>query len=322
MYKPKNIALLYSSRNDYHVLDEILYKKSFKGVEDIFTMNVDISSTKENKEIGKNILNKYGVIDLNPGVSDVTPMGNCVKLAFDYMDENNLNYDWLGVVQHDVYFPQKDFWYELEKEIDRIDFKTKVGTIGFAVKNLPNLGDLCYGRGNLLGGTIGKREGFLIDLPEDYKIVDYFIVECSWYVFWLINRKLFRKYIEIDTNFILNFWGDQIAHDFMINDVANIVIPRFIVIDDWRYKMNSLGVPHCNKGMNKFYHNDHWKHHEFWNNRYGYKMYYPNKDYVKAEQERMDDFMVYGRKYAGTLVDKIFNLHINDGPKKLGDLDL
>jgi len=318
MKNNRKIAMLYSSKNDYNILEEILYKKSFKGIEDIFTVNIDCDSSLENKIYGQKFCDKYGILNLNIPFNGSIPMQKCVEETFKYFDDNNLDFEWLFVAQHDIFISHDNFWDLLENRINNDTFLNKVGTIGFAVKNLPNENDICYGRGNLIDGMIGKRDGFMINLPETYNNVDYFVVESSWYVGWLINRKLFKKYITPDYNFILNFWGDDIAHQFLSNDIFNITIPDLLVIDDWRYK-TTLGIPHCNKGYNKFYHGDHWNHHDMWNKKYGYHMYYADRNFLKAENERKDCFMMYRRKYAGTLIDKIFNLHINDGPKKIED---
>ena len=219
-----NICMLYSSRNDYNVLEEILYKKSSINFDNVIAFNVDCDSSTENMNVGKEIMKKHNVINLEGGCSSI-PMVKCVEMAFDYMDKNNIDSNWLMVNQHDIYFPQENFWSKLDTVLDNNKelFNEKVGTIGFSVRNLPNERDLCYGRGNLLDGMI-EREGFLINLPESYTNVEYFVTECSWYVSWLINRRLFRKFIIPDYNFILNFWGDDIAGQFMIHNIFNITI--------------------------------------------------------------------------------------------------
>jgi hypothetical protein len=321
--KDRNIAMLYCSRNNYHVLEEIFYKKSFKGVDDIYTINIDCGSTNEQKKEGKEILKKHNVNNLILPNSDNTiiSMGKCVEEAFNYLDRENLKQEWLMVVQQDVYLPQDNFWDLLEKEIDRKDFLDKVGSIGFAVRDTPQMGDICYGRGNLMEGMIGKREGFLNDLPESYLKADYFVVECCWYVAWLINRNLFRKYIKPDLDLIINLWGDDISTQFMINNVANITIPKFLIVDDFRGKTN-LGILPCNQGYNKFFHGDHWNHHYFWDKKYGYKIFYANKNYSIAEQERINTFDTCRMKYMDTIIEKMFYSHVDDGPKILKDVGL
>lgn len=314
----KNFCILFTSKNNYSLFRDIFFHKTDENFEDVLIFNIDCDSSKEQKEFSKQICKQHNIIDI-PVEGKSLPTIKAVEIVNEYLEKNNLNHiQWISVCQQDMYFKSENFFQEIEKYLTNYNFLENVGTVGVAVDGIKPI--RVYGRGNVIDGMI-ERDGYFKDIPESYKNVDYFLVEVTYYDTIFINRNLFNKYIKPDYNFILNLWGDDISNQFLINNCCNITLPNLVVHDDHAYK-NALGFPSCNSYYDTYYHGDHWNHHKFWNEKYGYHMFYDldAKTIEGKKQKRLDIYNSVREKYKGTLLDEMFDWHLNDGPKQLKDV--
>ncbi len=233
------------------MLEGCTYKYSKADFNNINVINVDIKSTKENLLEGNSICDKLN-IQMVP--NDAFAMQEGLKIADKYLTEKNINSDWLLCFQHDVIPLTETFWDDLQDLIDTID-NDKVGMIGGnCIMNYKNalyaldkadkdiyhtskLGKPRTGRGMLCKDILNDPYyGWYMNLPDEYYKSKYFAVESPYWTFFAINRKLFNKYINVDTNFVFELWPDDLAYQFLLNGIVNIASPKLLVCHDHALK--------------------------------------------------------------------------------------
>lgn len=321
----RKFALIFASRNNYELYEKIFFLKSMPSMDDILVFNVDCGSSKEQKEYGKKICELHNIINLEvESKNNKWPYVLIVEEVIKYLDKNNIDINWLMVSQHDLWFEQEDDFDKIDILLNKKEINERVGTIGFGVRGICDLKDLnkvVYGRGNLIEGMIEKR-GYFQDISKQYLLQDYFLTEVCYWGPILINKNLFKKYIIPDYDFILNLWADDIAHQFLKNNCANIVMPKIIVKDDHLYK-NLIGFPSCNSSYDKKYFGDHWNHHKFWNEKYGYHMFYDldGKTLEEKENKRKEIFNFVKDNFKNTLINEIYTWNVNDNFRTLEDIN-
>ena len=147
--------------------------------------------------------------------------------------------------------------------------------------------------------------GWYKNLPKDYYKAKYFAVESPHWSQFIINRKLFKKYINVDSNFIFELWGDDLAYQFLSKGIVNIAVPKLFVCHDHALKSGikvnagKLIEPRwdfCPSQM------------RFWK-KWGFRWGVRNPDARLQYKETCDK--IYSEK---SLQNKFFNLSINDGP--------
>lgn len=243
--KKYSFCIVFVTKDYYPMFDQCLWKYSRANYDDVLVLNVDLKSSKENLEQGKEICNKLNIVMIDE------PAETCqhgLQIADQYLLDNNIDIDWMMSFQHDV-FPMTDtFWDDLQSTIDDIKDK-KVGMIGAncimdyqeAIRNKSNLEHrkaTRTARGNLQKNILKQpHAGWYRGLPEKYYHTKYFAVEAPYWTCFIINRELFRKHITVDYSFMFELWPDDFAHQFLSAGICNIAVPKLLVCHDHDLKV-------------------------------------------------------------------------------------
>jgi len=312
----KKVAFVFNSRNNYHLFEQMFFRMSACDFTNTLIFNIDIDSTQEQKEYGRQLCKEYGIIDINMD-------NDCLKVSasrtmervFDYIEENNLDIDWVAWWGHDDIIEDKDFIIKLENFIDRHkEINDRVGVIGFAIENHEHDGETVYGRAALIKEAVTKYKCSYRNLPESYLKSEYFIVEFVVTTAFFLNRKLYKKYVKPDYGFKIYIWVEDPTFQMLMNNVAAITIPSLKILDGSRLKpifgVNRAYDSYLNN--NNYYHLDNTMNHiDLWNKKWGFDIY--REQSRKQIEENMN-------RFKDTLIEKIFNWSISDGPKTLKDI--
>lgn len=315
-------SAVYITRDYYPMFDGCLYKYSKANYDEIDVINVDMGSTEENLEIGKDICSKLSI-----KMTDETAksMEDGLRIADEYMIENNIESDWMLCFQHDVFPMTETFWDDLQEIIDEID-EDKVGIIGgnsfsnydramesFFYDDVAEayFGKTKTGRGMLARDVLSEPyHGWYVNLPDEYYKSKYFAVESPYWSQFIINRKLFRKHIEVDPQFVFELWGDDLAYQFLSKGIVNISVPHLLVCHDHDLK---AGIKINSQKLIEERHDHNPPHMRFWE-KWGFRWGVRNLDVREQFNETKDD--IYDKN---ALQPLFFDIKIDDGPL---DIDL
>jgi len=311
----KKVAFVFNSRNNYHLFDQMFFRMSACDFTNTLMFNVDIDSTQEQKEYGRQLCKQYGIIDIN---MDDDPLRVSVPRTFDkvfdYVESHNLGIDWIMWASHDNIIEDKDFLINLNNFVESKEINDKVGVIGFAVKNHEIDGETVYGRATLIKEAISKYKGSYKNLPESFLKSDYFIVESVCFTNMLVNRKLYRRFVTSDYNFKLFVFGDDISFQFMMNNIVSITVPSLEIVDGSRAK-EVFGVNRAYDSYlknNNYYHLDNTLDHtRLWFDKWGFSLF---------REEAREQIKNNMSRFQNTLIEKILDWDIDDGPKTLKDI--
>jgi hypothetical protein len=315
-------CVVYITKDYYPMLDGCIYKYSKSNLRDVHVLNVDMGSTDENLETGKEICEKLGIEMID------TPAGSMqegLKIADEYLTEQGIDVDWMISLQHDVFPLTETFWDDLQNTIDSID-TDKVGMIstnsfsnyenGLKALESDDLANACIGktktsRGMLCTDVLGSPyHGWYMNLPKEYYECKYFAVESTYWSGFAINRKLFQKYITVDSEYVFELWGDDLAYQFLSNGIVNIAVPKLLVCHDHSLK-NGIKI---NPGKLIEHRSDfNGSQMRFWK-KWGFRWGIRNPE-VRT-QFNQTSLGIYDQS---ALQHVFFNLSINDGPL---DIDL
>tara|TARA_R110000851_G_scaffold112809_3_gene237076 strand:- start:707 stop:1657 length:951 start_codon:yes stop_codon:yes gene_type:complete len=307
------IALLFTTRNCYQLFDGIFFEYTKQDFSNYYIFNVDMNSTDEQKELAEEVFSKHDIIDLPIDLDDenIYSVNRDIEICSKYIEENDLDIDWIIWCSHDGYLVGDDFLERLESKIrENPEFNTEVGVIGFRDEGTIEVGKPCYGRGNLLQGL----NGWYQNLPDEYEESEYFIVEAVHDNIVAVNIHLYKKHITPDYNFVLFFVWDEISAQFGLKNIASITIPSLTVMDMYREKpkfglKRSLDAD-TTTHMDIYCENPSW--HTHWLNKYKWKR--------GAVPPTKEQFYSANDIYSDSIQEKIFNCSVDDGPKTLEDL--
>ena len=323
----KNYVILYCNKNQYEMIEEFAFKYSSVDYSEVNILIFDDNSTSEQKSKLSQLCLKYDNItwinpDVNSNVSN--PVVNAFKCADKHLIKNNTDVDWILFFENDCFPFQDNFWTELDKTIKVHSFlKEKVGTFGFSSyqkfeeKQNRVSGSPVIGRGNLLNGILNPpHSGWYKELPNEYYDSDYFVVEVPNWQSICVNRKLFREKINIDLEHrdrLLSM--DSIAHQFMSKNIFNIVFPKLAVYhDSGELKKDiKLSIDNSYSRSNKSA--------EIFEKRWGWKWGYRNKLLRSQFESNLTFWSDKKDMYQNSIQSKLFNMHINEGPKKIEDFE-
>jgi len=317
--KKGKVALLFNSRNNYNLFEDIFFKHTTVDFSNYYIFNIDLNShLPEQKEIAKRVFDKYNVIDIKVDYNDpdIFCATRTMELCIDYIEKNNLDVEWILWYSHDCHMIGDDFMVNLEEKLDRNPvFKEKVGSIGFCDYNTPAIGVAVYGRGCLMADIRKPEYGCNYkNLPPSYGESEYFIVEVPQDNGALFNIDLYKKYVKVDRNFMLYNWMDDACHQMAINGIPSITIPSLEMADLYREK-TKFGITRSITSDSTFhvdtYHRAH-SHNQHWPNKYGFPR--PPADPAPFVRK-------YHSIYKKSIQKHLINWKITDGPKKLEDLN-
>jgi hypothetical protein len=107
---------------------------------------------------------------------------------------------------------------------------------------------------------------------------------------------------------------DDISHQFALKNIASVCIPSLEIEDLYREKVN-YGVSRS-IGDSKFHHDTYGRASTILSPHWEEKWLYP-----RPPAPFRESFAKAAHKYSGTIQEKLVSWHINDGPKKLEDLN-
>lgn len=315
--------MLFTTRNNYHLLHEIFFKKTTADLSDMHIFNIDIDSDENQKQYAEKLFDNYGMTNINVDLEkDPEAFGveRDIQICIDHIEKNNLDIEWLLWFSHDCHLIGDNFFDNLQEKLrENPSFKEQVGMIGFCDYNQIEVGKPLYGRGELIKGINEIGRGWYQDLPEEYAKSDYFIVEAPNDNGLLINIDLWKKHIKPDNDFVLFFWGDDVCAQFGLQGISSITIPSLEMADLYRDKPK-FGVTRSLTSDSRF-HTVSYSSNPVWEPNW-HKKYKFQKGIVEhwSTNPVRKQFLEASDMYKGSIQEKIFNWHIDDGPKTLDDI--
>ncbi len=316
--------VLYCNKNQYQMFEEFIFKYSLADYNQVKILVYDDNSIPKQKELLKKLCAKYNNIEwINPQVNkdSPAPIFSTFKIADEYLKNQKYSPNWMLFFENDCFPFQENFWDELNLTINKHEFlKEKVGLFGFnnfqrfnnGKKTLEN-GNPVPGRGCLLKGILKTPHlGWYKNLSNEWYRSDYFVLEVPNWQAVCVNRELFRNKISLNTEYkgrLLN--TDDIAHQFMIYNIFNICFPKLSVYHDsgeLKRNINLISDSSYSRSTNV---------HKVFEDRWGWKWGKRNLHLRQQFKNVLDN----SNFYDNTIQLKLFNMHINEGPKKISDFE-
>jgi hypothetical protein len=278
--------------------------------------NIDLNSSQEQLKLAQEVCHKYNITNIEVDSKDpnIYAGQRTIELCIEYLESNKIEAEWIFWATHDNPLVGSDFFENLQKKlVEYPEFKERVGVIGFQDYGLLGKNQSLVGRGSLLDGLEeNNRGGWYTLMPPDYYEADYFIVESPVDNAVAINVDLWKKHIEVDYNFRLYLWVEDVSAQFNLLGISSITIPSLELIDLCADKQK-FGIPKCSLFSTVDYCMDtgrqkQWVEH--WRTKYSF----PNINSLRQQ------FLQVSNKYKGTLQEKIYGWHVDDGPKTLEDI--
>jgi len=164
--KTSKIALLFNTRNNYQLFEEIFFKETTVDFSNYHIFNIDLDSEDSQQDLRNEMYTKYNMTDIEMEFEkglwaknnieynepNSFAAARTMEVCFDYIDNNNLDIEWVLWCSHDTPMIGDDFMQKLEQKLEENPrFATEVGVIGFCDWGTPMEGQAVYGRGILLG---------------------------------------------------------------------------------------------------------------------------------------------------------------------------
>ena len=307
-----NIALYLSSRNNYDMVDIFLKNTHLNG---FCLYNVDDCSTEDEIKKGKEICS-------NNNITFIPNEGRGLQHAAQTMINEVKDTDVKFIVwcTHDT-FPLTDNFFGKLNTLVSSDKLQKFGMVGFNTfgpqigYNTPsNFDNKCgmLGRAPLtkLPGRGGWYRSSDMDLSWD-KWGKPCSIDAPVDMLLMINVELFQKYIEISDKYHLFCAHDDIALQFLYNNIHNIVLPEFMVWHDQHIK-SEVNIPvksaqSAKNGNNKYF-GDYGPHLKFWKERWGW------------DRDDRETFTNVRETYKGTLIYDMYYHDYKKGPFEVFDI--
>jgi len=92
--KKGKVALLFNSRNNYNLFEDIFFKHTTVDFSNHYIFNIDLNShLPEQKEFAKKVFEKYNIIDIKVDYNDpnIFCATRTMELCIDYIEKNNLD---------------------------------------------------------------------------------------------------------------------------------------------------------------------------------------------------------------------------------------
>jgi len=140
-----------------------------------------------------------------------------------------------------------------------------------------------------------------------------FAVESVFYTTAMVNINQYQRYIVPDSSFTMFLAWDDIAFQFLKNNVYNIVLPNFHYAHDQSLKLKydlPLKSPIGNPIKREYLYGK-WNHHDMWEKKWGFRW---NQKYVRS------DFKKIKKQYKGTLLMDFYRHDPKNGPLRYFEL--
>jgi len=309
------IGLLLTSRNNYELLREWYSLTDNAGLE---ILNIDEDSTDEQKALGEKYCKELGITYMD---REERGLQNNLTTACNYFEEKGI--EWVVHFQHDCYPLNDNFFIKLKEYLSdgKLD---EFGVVGFNILHGPKdmvkwNGDdtpvLTTARTPLEPGDNWYRhkdQGHPTRYVHPIGEKRPFVVESVLFVVAMINIKQYNKYITPTGEY--HFFGawDDVAFQFLYQNVYNIVLPQFSCAHE-QHRKPKHGIPKSsptNVAEREHYFGK-WGHLEVWKERWGFEFSNP--------QSRID-FEKIKEEYKDTLLYEFYQHDPINGPMKFLDL--
>tara|TARA_Y100000593_G_scaffold53123_1_gene99532 strand:- start:9566 stop:10528 length:963 start_codon:yes stop_codon:yes gene_type:complete len=311
------IGILFTSRNNYELLEN-WYKKV--DTKNYFILNIDEDSTEEQKKMGKEICDKYGITYMD---REERGMHFNLLTASNVFEKKGL--EWIMYFSHDCYPKTENFFIKLDSYLTEHDLNN-FGAVGFNIlhdwhdiqdwdgDNTPlrtvartplEPGDMYYRHYKYWPNT---------RVRYDEKFNKPFAVESIMWTAGLLNVNQYKSHIKPTAEYQMFHSWDDICFQFLYKNIYNIVLPQFCLAHDQDSKVK-YGVPKSSPNVDEttkkhFYGVS--NHLEVWKNRWGFSWDYPDS---------INEFQLVRKNYKGTLIEKFSEHDPLNGPLKSFDFN-
>ena len=280
----KKTGILFTSRNNYELLDLWMSKIDTEGFS---ILNIDEDSTKENKQHGIDVCKKYGITYMD---REERGMLHNVVSACKYFENQNI--EWIVFITHDCYPTTPNFFTKFNKLISTGNYD-EFGVIGFNVLH-DNSWHL-LSRSPLQPGGMYDRYRKNQIIPEQYS--KPYAIESAMWTIAAVKISQYKKYIIPTGDYHFFHTWDDIAFQFLYNNVYNVCIPSLEAnhIQTVKEQFNiPVKSPHANNSeeekKREFYFSK-WGFREVWEERWGFE--YDNRNTFEEVKENYKDTLLY-----------------------------
>ena len=312
-----NIAIYLSSRNNYDLLEDLFLKTT--DLEGYQLYNIDDFSDPEEIEKGREICARNNIKFIpnkNRGLQWAA------QTMIDNIDDNIKYIVWCS---HDTFPLTSKFFKNIDEKVSsgKLD---SFGMVGFNAFGPQNGNDKPEAIKKNTCGILGRA--LLMKLPVVgqagsgwFKSKDVTLEWEKWGTacavdapnsfFEMFNVELFKKYITPSDKYHLFFAHDDIAMQFLNNNVYNIVLPDLLIWHDQRLKLK-FNIPLRSAGAAKMgdtrHFGDYGPHLKHWEKTWGWDRH--DRETLKSVIDR----------YEGTLIYDLYHHDFNTGPIRSFDL--
>ena len=306
------IRIYLSSRNNYDMLEPIFLKNN--NLEGYQIYNIDDFSTNEEVEKGKQLCAKYNI----PFIPNKKRgLQYAAKTFIEYLDENSIPSKFILWLTHDTFVITENFFTKLNDKV-KTGILDDFGMVGFNILG-PQCGITTHSKvKSKVCGILGRAP--LSKLPgrgEWWRTPDMnltwetygtpFAIDAPCDMALMINVKLFKKFIDVSDNYHLFCANDDIAMQFLNNNIYNIVLPEFQVFHDQHMK-ETVHIPvksaAAARGGDSKHFGDFGKHFDYWFEKWGW------------HRDNRASFELVADQYEGTIIHKLFYYDNANGPIK------
>ena len=272
----KKFGIVFTSRNNYSMLESW---KNRVDTKDYLVLNIDEDSTDENKQLGKEICEKYNITYI-----DRVERGMQFNLltACNYFEKKGV--EWVLWCAHDIFPKTEDFFNKLNVQLND-EKMNEFGVIGFNILHDEHEishwnGDdtplMHVGRSPLQPGDMYYRN--VMYWPDtrvrfDDKWKKPFAVESIKWDIGLINISQYKKYIKPTSEYQFFHAWDDIAFQFLYNNVYNICLPNFCCSHEQNVKLQHglpKSSPNGDPSIRQHFYGK-WGHLDIWKERWGFE---------------------------------------------------
>lgn len=338
------IGIIYSSFNNYGLLDECLKTIKFEGYP---VVNIDDYSSKEDAEFGKKVCKKHNIPfikNTKKGVQFAVDEG--IKIL-----KKQYGVEWIFCCQQDIFPLTENFFSKFEKIVDEYKIEN-VGAMGFNVLD-DDIDGYClnalqdYKQGLKVNGWLGVfflsdskydifripflkwvkeyarsiikrvRRRFFIEYrvfsPRSFnnfnaivnKYKGVFSIELPMWAFIAINVRHWEENITPDEDYIFQGWFPDIAMQFLSSNIEIAVASDLYLLNRQSLKEN-YGMNRSSAYSSSQYHEKLGRNFEVFINKWGF-----------GYEDSRSSYCLVRQRYTDTLVDKYYNHDCRKGPLKV-----
>lgn len=324
----QSIGILVTSRNNYEFMEKFWIPRTLEQCDrgKYKVLNIDEDSSEAERKKGILVCNKNNIQFMD---REKKGMHNNVDTAIRFFGSDIKYIVWF---QHDCWPLQKDFFHQFNRIVSsgKLDQFGTVGFNGIAQNMFKRNGEHdeilhsflsgnkplgVLARSNLESAGVGDvyycgrkvKNRIKYPVPEKLFSQPFACAVPIWYAI-AVNTGLFRKHIDPDRKFYFFKSWDDIAFQFLLKNVYNLVLPDMYVEHRPDLK-RKIGMPQLSnkpvKKGNETFHQAVGYDPKYWQTQWGWDFEQP-----KTFEEVKD-------KYKGTLLREFYKFDYRKGPFKI-----